>query len=47
MKGGDQVVQEIVKRTGNTNVRCEELDLADLKSIVNFADIFKEKGKCY
>ncbi|XP_055325566.1 uncharacterized protein LOC129579481 [Sitodiplosis mosellana] len=44
MKSGLQTQDEIIKKTGNTNVKCMHLDLSSFKSIRSFADEFLNSG---
>ena len=44
MQKGNEIVNLIKKKTGHKNIKCLELDLASLKSIRQFSEIFnKEK----
>uniref|UniRef100_A0A1B6ECP9 Uncharacterized protein n=1 Tax=Clastoptera arizonana TaxID=38151 RepID=A0A1B6ECP9_9HEMI len=41
---GNKVVKEIIKKSGNIYITCEQLDLADFESIVSFTNRIKNKG---
>ena len=43
LERGRKAVQKIIQITENRNVQVEKLDLADLASVRNFADLMKSK----
>lgn len=42
---GEEIIDEIIDRTGNTNVTVQELNLASFDSITSFVEHFRENEK--